>query len=319
MRSKFFRCFFLTSLMLLTLVKPSIAHELSMAEMDIREFSKGEFIWNWLASGKSKPIAEELTVKWPAECVAQEQSLRCPPTGLVGNLSVEGVGKAYSAAMVRIHWRDGQTRVYAITAAQPKVYLHGAANDERGMLEVVTAYTVLGFEHILSGFDHLLFVFSLLFLVGFNRKLVATITMFTLAHSLTLALSALGWLSLRSGPVEACIALSVLLVAGEALRHRQTLSKQWPAVIAFIFGLVHGLGFAGALKEVGLPDNNLFAALLSFNIGVEVGQILVVLVAWGLLTLFSKVTSLLMLRKPALYAIGAIAAYWSLLRIVAIF
>ena len=116
----------------------------------------------------------------------------------------------------------------------------------------------------------------MLFLVGFNRRLVATITAFTLAHSLTLALSALGWLTLRSPPVEATIALSIVLVAGEALHRRPTLSRRWPALVAFLFGLVHGLGFAGALKEIGLPEHHLPLALLTFNVGVELGQLAVV-------------------------------------------
>src|SRR6185369_5960648 len=121
---------------------------------------------------------------------------------------------------------------------------------------------------------------ALLFLVGFNRRLVTTITAFTLAHSFTLALSALGWLTLRSPPVEATIALSIMLVAGEALHKQATLARRWPALVAFLFGLVHGLGFAGALKEIGLPENHLSVALLTFNVGVEMGQLLVVGLAY---------------------------------------
>ncbi len=116
------------------------------------------------------------------------------------------------------------------------------------MGEIARAYLVLGVEHILSGIDHLLFVAALLFLVGFQRKLIWTITAFTLAHSLTLASAALGWLTLRSAPVEATIALSIVLVASEALQPRETLARRLPAMVAFLFGLVHGLGFAGALQ-----------------------------------------------------------------------
>jgi hydrogenase/urease accessory protein HupE len=295
------------------------AHELSMAELEIREFAKGQFSWNWLSNGKNKPISSDLTPVWPEGCVAVEQSLKCPDKGMVGNLSVQGVGKSYSAAMVKIFWRDGQTRVYAITSAQPRIYLYGAANDERGSLEIVTAYTALGVEHILSGFDHLLFVISLLFLVGFNRRLVLTITSFTIAHSITLASSALGLLTLRSPPVEAAIALSVLLVAVEALRGKNTLAKRWPAMVALVFGLLHGFGFAGALKEIGLPENHLPIALLTFNIGVEIGQIAVVLLAWVACSLLKKRQIGTRFRTPVIYIIGAIAGYWSLSRIAAIF
>src|SRR4029079_9865073 len=133
---------------------------------------------------------------------------------------------------------------------------------------IARAYLVLGIEHILSGYDHLLFVAGLLFLVGFRRRLIGTITAFTLAHSLTLALSVFGLVTLRSPPVEASIAISIVLVASEALREKDTLARRLPALVSFLFGLVHGLGFAGALKEVGLPERHLPLALLGFNVGV---------------------------------------------------
>src|SRR5262249_17851291 len=159
--------------------------------------------------------------------------LRCGEHGLAGTLRIEGVGRTYSAAIVKVYWLDGQTRVYTMTAGQPTVRLYGSADDRRGMGEIAQAYTVLGVEHILTGFDHLAFVLALLFLVGFNRRLVWTITAFTAAHSVTLALAALGVLTLRPAPVEATIALSIMLVAGEALHARATLSRRWPAVVAF--------------------------------------------------------------------------------------
>lgn len=308
----------LMALQLLFLPVPAAAHEMTMAEMDMRELAKGEFIWSWGQSGTNNPIAYDLTPVWPQGCIAEEQLLHCAAPGLVGELAITGVGKKYSAAMVRINWLDGQSRVYTITAAQSTVHLYGAADDQRGLQEIVVAYTMLGIEHILSGFDHLLFVFSLLFLVGFQRRLVATITAFTLAHSVTLALSVMGWITLRSAPVEASIALSILLVAGEALRQRDSLARRWPALVAFAFGLVHGLGFAGALKEIGLPDNHLLMALLSFNIGVEIGQLLTVGVVYALTRWLSRYRWFARARTPALYAIGIIAGYWTWLRVVAI-
>ena len=149
-----------------------------------------------------------------------------------------------------------------------------------------------------------------------------SITAFTAAHSITLACAALGWLSLRSAPVEACIALSIVLVAAEALHNRQTLARRLPTLLAFIFGLVHGLGFAGALQSIGLPQRHLVAALLTFNLGVELGQLLTLGAAWALVTLLLARPSLqawvLRLKSPALYTIGSVAAYWSWLRIAAI-
>ncbi len=302
------------------------AHEMSMAEMELRETARGEFLWMWKASDERQAGDKRLTPLWPQGCQADAQVLRCGPDGLQGRLTMEGVGQRYSAALVKVFWLDGQSRVYTLTAAQPTVQLYGAADDARGMGDIASAYTVLGFEHILSGIDHLLFVVGLLFLVGFQRRLIWTVTAFTAAHSLTLASAALGWLTLRSPPVEACIALSIVLVAAEALRQsrhqRQTLAMRWPALVAFVFGLVHGLGFAGALQDIGLPQQHLAVALLSFNGGVELGQLGVVAAAWCLVRALRWLPPTLarasMLRAPALYAIGTVAAYWSLLRMAAI-
>jgi hydrogenase/urease accessory protein HupE len=294
------------------------AHEMSMAEMEMRELGRGEFQWNWTASG-AKPAAQELTPVWPDGCRGGDNTLTCGEDGLRGKLSIDGVGKRYSAALVKIYWRDGQVRVYTLTGGQPSVQLFGSADDKRGMGEIAWAYLVLGVEHILSGYDHLLFVIGLLFLVGFRRKLIWTITAFTVAHSLTLVSAALGWITLRSAPVEATIALSIILVASEALRNRETLAKRLPTLVAFVFGLVHGLGFAGALQEFGLPQQHLIVALLTFNLGVEIGQLLTVALAWLLVFLVSRQAWAARLKTPILYAIGALAAYWTLLRVVAIF
>lgn len=292
------------------------AHEMSMAEMELREISRGEFLWQWTASG-NRPASEDLAPAWPEGCRADETNLRCGEAGLTGTLSIEGVGKRYSAAMVKVIWLDGATRVYTLTAGQPTVHLYGAADDRRGMGQIASAYTMLGIEHILTGWDHLMFVIGLLFLVGFNRRLLLTITAFTVAHSLTLASSALGLLTLRPPPVEATIALSIMLVAGEALRQRRTLARRWPALVAFLFGLVHGLGFAGALKEIGLPDNHLWVALLTFNLGVEIGQLMAVAAAWLVYRLVRQMPAMAQARIATLYAIGTMAAYWSCTRIVA--
>ena len=379
-------------LVVLLLAGTAGAHELSMAELQVRELGRGEFILQWGAGEKSQP-ADSLRPVWPEHCRVQDNLLRCGEQGLKGSLGMQGVGDRFSAALVRIYWQDGGSRVYTLTAGQPMVQLYGAADDQRGMgevaaayitlgvehilsgfdhllfvlgllsvqgvgqrysaavvkvhwrdggstvhtltagqptarlygasqdtrglLDVARAYTVLGIEHILGGYDHLLFVLGLLFLVGFSRRLVWTITAFTVAHSLTLASAALGWLTLRSPPVEACIALSIVLVASEALQQRQTLARRLPALVAFLFGLVHGLGFAGALQAIGLPQQHLLPALLTFNLGVELGQLLTVAAAWVLLQGLRRVDWALRLRLPALYTIGSLAAYWSWLRIAA--
>jgi hypothetical protein len=302
---------------LLAVAAPSAAHEMSMAEMELRETAPGLFLWQWTSSGNRSP-GEGLTVTWPAGCAEDANFVRCGAAGLSGSFEIGGVGDLYSAALVKIYWADGQSSVHTLTAAQPSARLYGSADDRRGVGEIASAYGILGVEHILSGFDHLLFVLALLFLVGFNRRLVWTITAFTVAHSVTLALSALGLLTLRPLPVEATIALSIALVASEALGGQQSLARRWPALVAFTFGLVHGLGFAGALKEIGLPQNHLPVALLTFNAGVEVGQLLVVALSYAAYRAFARVPMLPTARTPALYAIGALAVYWSIGRIVAI-
>ena len=306
-------------LALLGLAGPVAAHEMSMAELQLRETAPGTFLYQW-GLGEKRAPADLLQPSWPAGCAADAQWLRCGPDGLRGSFSIEGVGKSsFSAALVRIHWLDGQSRIYTLTAAQPSVQLFGSADDKRDMGEIAWAYLVLGVEHILGGIDHLLFVISLLLLVGFQRRLLWTITAFTAAHSLTLASSALGWLTLRPAPVEATIALSIVLVAGEALHKRETLARRWPALVAFLFGLVHGLGFAGALKEIGLPEQHLLTALLTFNIGVEIGQLLTLAACWALWRLAARWPALARARTALLYAIGSLAAYWSWLRVAAIF
>ena len=266
---------------------------------------------------RTRDRPRSLAPVWPDGCTDDGGSLHCGDGGLTGALSVNGVGERYSAALVKVYWLDGTLRVYTLTAAQPTVQLYGSADDPRGMREIAAAYLVLGVEHILTGTDHMLFVIGLLFLVGFNRRLVWTITAFTLAHSITLALAALGVLTLRSPPVEATIALSIMLVAGEALHKEQTLARRWPAVVAFLFGLVHGLGFAGALKDIGLPEHHLAVALLTFNLGVEAGQLLVVGGAYLLSRTLMRFPAADRARMPALYAIGSVAAYWSWTRIAA--
>ena len=312
-------CLLLVALVLASFAPSAArAHEMSMAEMEVRETAPGEFLWLWSASSDKRPMGEDLKPHWPGVCQEGPSVLHCGKTGLKGTLVMEGVGKRYSAALVKIVWLDGQSHVYTLTGAHPSVELFGSADDRRGLGEIFRAYTVLGVEHILSGIDHLLFVVSLLFLVGFRRRLIGTITAFTLAHSLTLACSVFGWLTLRSAPVEACIALSIVLVASEALRDTGTLARRMPALVSFLFGLVHGLGFAGALKEIGLPHSHLPMALLSFNVGVELGQLLTVLVAWLVVSVPFPKGWLPRVRRPALYLVGALAAFWCWQRIVAI-
>lgn len=294
------------------------AHEMTMADLSLREVARGEFIWSWGVPGKNTPISQDLTPVWPEGCVGDVQTIQCGEKGLSGKLAVTGIGTNYSAVIVRITWRGQQHSTYTLSANHAEVQVFGTAHDDRDRLDVAQTYALLGVEHILSGVDHLLFVLSLLFLVGFRRQLLATITSFTLAHSLTLAASALGALTLRPPPVEAVIALSIVLVSAEALSNRDTLTRRWPAIVAFIFGLVHGLGFAGALKDIGLPERHVNIALLTFNLGVEAGQLLVIGLAWTLFLVVRGRPWSGVMRRVVLYGIGSVSVFWTLTRLTAI-
>ena len=306
------------AVILLACGAPACAHEMTIADLSIREFAPKEFVWAWGIPGKNTPISHDLTPIWPEACVGDATTVRCGERGLAGTLSIKGIGNNYSAVILRIDWRDAQRSVHTLSKNRPDVRLFGAARDERDFMEVAQTYGLLGLEHILSGFDHLLFVLSLLFLVGFRRRLIGTVTSFTLAHSLTLAASALGALTLRPPPVEAAIALSIVLVSAEALSKRDTLTRRWPAIVAFLFGLVHGLGFAGALKDIGLPERHAPVALLSFNLGVEAGQLLVIALAWGLVLVTRRFKVAAAVRKIALYAIGSVSVFWTFSRLMVI-
>ena len=187
----------------------------------------------------------------------------------------------------------------------------------------LTTYLRQGIDHILFGIDHLLFVLALLLIVRDWRMLVKTVTAFTVAHSITLALSIFGLVRLPPGPVEVLIAASILLVAVEAVRREwggTSIAIEWPWVVAFAFGLLHGFGFAGALQDLGLPQGDIPLALLMFNIGVEVGQLAFIAVVLAAIAAFTRIYAVP--RQAVLvssYAIGILAAFWTIERLSASF
>ncbi len=227
--------------------------------------------------------------------------------------------------LVRVENLDGTTQVTRVTPSSPLFVVAAAPSA----LEVCRTYLVLGVEHILFGVDHLLFVLALLILVKGWRRLVGTITAFTVAHSITLAAATLGFVHVPSKPVEATIALSIVFVACEIVHRRSGrsgLTEAWPWIIAFSFGLLHGLGFASALREVGLPQNAVPLALLFFNVGVELGQLLFISFVMAVVAVAvyavrklsqSKVTpqsAFAWSENVSAYAIGAVAAFWLIQR-----
>ena len=252
----------------------------------------------------------------------REASFRCA-TGLSGaRVAVRGLG-ADTDALLRWSAGRGAAVTLAVRADAPEVTLPLRPNDAAAALR---SYVPLGFAHILTGWDHLLFVLGLLLLTrrardgAATRRLLGTVTCFTLGHSVTLALAATGALRLRAAPVEAVIALSIVLLAWEVSRPEdapRTLTERRPWAIALGFGLLHGLGFAGALAEVGVPDVERTAALAGFNVGVELGQLTFVLAALLGVWLLSRAGARAL--RGGLWvtrtAMGALGAFWTLERL----
>ncbi len=242
--------------------------------------------------------------------------------GLTGaEIYVEGLSSTLTDVLVRVERAEGNTQVVRLTPDAPSFVVEAAPT----WFQVARTYFDLGFEHILLGIDHLLFVLALLLTVKGWRRVVATITAFTIAHSLTLAAASLGLVHVPQPPVEAIIALSIVFVVVEHLRADPAasgLTQRRPWTIAFCFGLLHGLGFAGALTEIGLPQNAIPLALLFFNVGVEAGQLLFVATVLALLALVKKLRVVpapvaFGSRVVAAYAIGCCAVFWLVERVIA--
>ena len=313
------------------LVQTANAHRFAPSLLKVNEIAEQQYnmVWKTPAQGVSNIPLRPL---WPESCEVKNASpsqmegtgkvsswqLHCSglgEDGLVGEtLGVSGLGANQASAMVMVSLLDGRQYQQVLNAGQPDFVV--PAESSAG--EVMSDYTTLGIEHIWSGIDHLLFVFGLLLLVGGGRRLLWTITAFTVGHSMTLSLASLGYLNYPVSLIEFTIALSILVLAIELARPQSGdhwISKNsW--LVAVSFGLLHGMGFAGALAETGLPQDNVPLALLFFNVGIEIGQIafiLVVLAVW------------FVIRKPLapwqdrllpipIYVLGALSAMWCIER-----
>ena len=296
---------------------------------------------------------ETYDVLWKVPAIDESTTLKAKPQFPEGTETLTAVHSTYSQGVTVQRWRirvpsglDGKAISFAqlsetrIDVLARLVRLDGSVQLERilpvspafvvraslGRWEVVRTYTTLGVEHILSGFDHLLFVLALVLLVQGTSRLLWTITAFTAAHSLTLAGATLGWVHVPGAPVEASIALSIVFIAAEiahARQGRRSLTQQYPWVVAFTFGLLHGFGFAGALAEVGLPASSIAIALLFFNVGVEIGQlvfvggVLLMLAAGWRIAQRLPVSAPAWLWRVAPYAIGGVASFWVIERLAA--
>ena len=232
-------------------------------------------------------------------------------------LTIEGLNKTLIDALVTVAYLNGEKVTLMLQPDKDSSIIPG----ETSTYDVIKTYSKLGIEHILFGIDHLLFVLALIIITRGKWKIIKTITAFTIAHSITLSLAALGLVNFPVPPVEAVIALSIVFLAIEIVKNlngQETLTSKKPWLVAFTFGLLHGFGFAGALANIGLPQQDIPWALAFFNVGVEIGQITFVIVVLAIIKLlsFKKNWSMTLKRIPP-YVIGSLATFWMIERIVA--
>ena len=325
--------FLLTFLFLAFAFKAS-AHEVRPAYLELRQTGAETYDALWKVPGLGEELRLGLYVELPASCTnltaprasminnafTERWTVKCAG-GLAGRtIHVAGLTATTTDVLVHLERLDGSVQVTRLTPSAPSFTVEGAPRA----IQVAATYLKLGVEHILLGVDHLLFVLALLILVKGTRRLITTITAFTLAHSLTLAGATLGLVHVPGPPVEAAIALSIVFAAVEIMRSRQGksgLAARLPWVIAFSFGLLHGFGFAGALSAIGLPQSAIPIALLFFNVGVEIGQLLFIASVLAAIAFAKQVTLSLEVPQPAWvwrvppYAIGAVAMFWVIQRI----
>ena len=316
---------------LLALLTPAVAHELRPGYLEIRQESAERYAFRFKVPALGD-MRLGLRVRLPADCVnlkpprsehagggmIDRLQVSCPG-GLDGReIAIDGLATTYTDVIVRASRSDGTVQSARLTPDQPSFTLVAAPTWH----ETAKTYFLLGVEHILGGIDHLMFVLALMLLIHDRWTLLKTITAFTIAHSITLAAAALNLMQVPQAPVEAVIALSICFAAAEVVRldhGKFDIANRAPWIMAFAFGLLHGFGFGGALKAIGLPQSDVPVALLTFNLGVEAGQLVFV---GAVLALVAVVERLLALRLPWLrdvtaYAIGSVAAVWVIQRTAA--
>jgi hydrogenase/urease accessory protein HupE len=307
---------------------PALAHDVRPAYLEITEQPAAlSIVWKRPAAQASRAILPRFSTGWTdvapssttqaADAVVQTWRVPKPHAPLAGTaLQIDGLQVTITDVLLRVVYADGSELTRVLKPSEASLILPGAEKSGAPVRE----YLWLGFTHIWSGIDHLLYVFGLVLLVRAPRLLVKTITGFTLAHSISLAAASLGYVHIPPPPVEASIALSIVYIAIELLRARDGrpgLAARAPWLVSMSIGLLHGLGFAGALAEVGLPADAIPQALLLFNIGIEIGQLsfvaLVLALGWSLIRLAPRLTSSLRWLPP--YAIGSFASFWVIERV----
>ncbi|WP_246563854.1 HupE/UreJ family protein [Bradyrhizobium liaoningense] len=315
----------LALLLFATIVLPSAlsAHEAAMGVLEFREVRPGAFIGRWTMEPSIGAARVDLRV--PSHCLLRLPEMNCGQKGLVGSITIGNLGSNMSVVLIKVIPITGEPRSYTISTANPVVSVLGTgAPTLQAWIELAKVYVNYGIDHILLGADHLLFVLGLIWIVGGGWRLVKTITAFTIGHSASLAAAAFGLIGVPERPLNACIALSIAFVGIEIVKQQRGetgLTARHPWAVAFTFGLVHGIGFAGALAGLGLERRLLPAALLFFNVGVEIGQLAFVLLVLALVWAHRRLDAALPRWGEALpaYVIGSVSMFWFFGRIARVF
>jgi hypothetical protein len=298
----------LAVLAMLAGTRPAAAHGMRSAYLEITETSAGHA--RLAIRGKVPITGVELTAAAPCEIATTPETgpeLRCPDRIAGAALTVTGLGPIASEAVIFVTFLDGTTTTTCMTPGNPTWTIPG---PDAGMISVAGRYVVLGIRHIATGADHLLFLLALVLCLRTLRAVMLAETAFTLSHTLSFSASALGWVHVSATAAEACIAVSLVLVALDVGRPAR--DAPWKtAGLAFAFGLVHGLGFAGGLAEIGLPATAVPAALAGFAGGVEIGQVVFLALAVSALALAGRVPRLARAAvQVGAYAVGGIGWFW---------
>jgi len=327
---RFAACVAAVLLLLLAGMPAARAHEARPAYLEIKESAPGQYALLWrtpvlagvrlplvlsLPEGVKDlkpPVIQELT-----DSLVERRWIDAGPNGLAGQrIEIKGLQFTITDALVRFEWLDGRTVQSIVRPSQPWVEIAASQTP----WEVTGTYVSEGIRHILFGADHLLFVLGLLLIVGNRWMLVKTVTAFTVAHSITLAIATLGVADVPALPLNAAIALSILFLGPEIVRvwrGRTSFTIRHPWVVAFAFGLLHGFGFATAMTSAGLPRQDLPLALLSFNVGVELGQLGFVMLVLALERSFRVLQVHWPRWVQALpgYVVGSLGAFWTIQRV----
>jgi len=305
------------------------AHELRPGYLEITAQTETDYLIKWKAPIRTgRPIAVEpvfpggcliagdVTRVQDATALMTMYELECEASLGGETVVLNGLDATLTDVLIRFQPDVGRLQTARVTPDAPALQLSSQSSG----LDVAKTYFRLGVEHILSGIDHLLFVLALVLLITGTRRLIETITAFTLAHSVTLIATSLGWVSLPPAPVEAVIALSIVFLAREIVLKQtgqERLSEQRPWLVALAFGLLHGFGFAGALSAIGLPQDSVPVALLTFNLGVEVGQLVFVAAVLLALWVLRRAMARPLIDGLASYGIGIAASVWLIERVLA--